>query len=103
MPGDRCRAATCEGLIGAGMERRSPRTALELHAVPTAPGDVIFFDSFVPHASKENRSAEPRRILYLTWNLADDGDRREQYYADKRAAFPPDVERRGDVAYVFRV
>jgi len=42
--------------------------------VPTEPGDVLFFDSFVPHASKPNLTAAARRILYLTYNRASDGD-----------------------------
>ena len=91
-----------EGIIG---EEWTPldESALELHPVRTAPGDVIFFDSFAPHASKPNWTDAPRRLLYLTYNLASDGDRRAQYYADKRAAFPPDIERDGSREYVFRV
>jgi 2-aminoethylphosphonate dioxygenase len=76
---------------------------LALRPVPTAPGDVIFFDSFVPHASKANFTTEPRRVLYLTYNLADHDDQRARYYADKHAAFPPDVDRDGSQTYVFKV
>jgi ectoine hydroxylase-related dioxygenase (phytanoyl-CoA dioxygenase family) len=91
-----------EGLIG---EEWSPlgETGLSLVPVPTAPGDVIFFDSFAPHASKPNLTGSQRRILYLTYNLAQHGDQRERYYADKHAAFPPDIEREAGKAYVFRV
>lgn len=91
-----------EGLIG---EEWSPldENDLALQPVPTAPGDAIFFDSFVPHASKPNFTDAPRRLLYLTYNLASAGDHRAQYYADKRASFPPDVERDGSKGYVFRV
>ena len=91
-----------EGLIG---EEWNPldEDGLDLVPVPTAPGDVIFFDSFAPHASKPNLTAGPRRILYLTYNAAQYGDHGVQYFADKRAAFPPDVERTGDRAYAFRV
>ena len=91
-----------EGLIG---EEWAPLSedALELHPVPTAPGDVIFFDSFAPHASKPNFTDLPRRILYLTYNLASAGDHRAQYYAEKHAAFPPDIEREAGTNYVFRV
>ena len=91
-----------EGLIG---EEWKPldETNLLLHPVPTAPGDVIFFDSFAPHASKPNLTATPRRILYLTYNLASQGDHRSRYYADKHAAFPPDIEREAGRQYVFRV
>lgn len=76
---------------------------LGLVPVPTQPGDVIFFDSFVAHASKPNLTAAPRRVLYLTYNLASDGDHRARYFAEKRAAFPPDIERAAGEVYVFRV
>jgi hypothetical protein len=91
-----------EGLIG---EQWKPldETSVKLTAVPTAPGDVIFFDSFTPHASKPNLTDKSRRILYITYNLARDGDHRARYYADKYAAFPPDVDRDPAQTYVFRV
>ena len=76
---------------------------LNLQPVPTEPGDVIFFDSFVPHASKPNLTDAPRRVLYLTYNLVRDGDQRQRYFADKHAAFPPDVDRDPGKTYVFRV
>jgi 2-aminoethylphosphonate dioxygenase len=91
-----------EGLLGEEWAPL-PEDALVLQAVPTAPGDVVFFDSFVPHASKPNFTAEPRRVLYLTYNLAEHGDQRSPYYADKHASFPPDVDRHGSKAYVFKV
>lgn len=53
--------------------------------VEAAPGDVVVFDSYVPHRSDTNRSDRPRRVLYLTYNAASRGDHRERYYADKRA------------------
>jgi hypothetical protein len=77
--------------------------ALSLHPIPTAPGDVIFFDSFAPHASKPNFTSAPRRLLYLTYNLASHGDQRARYYADKHKSFPPDIEREAGGSYVFRV
>lgn len=91
-----------EGLIG---EQWVPlqEQGLDLQPVPTEPGDVIFFDSFVPHASKPNLTGLPRRILYLTYNLASHGDQRGRYFADKHAAFPPDIDRDGEKTYVFRV
>ena len=45
----------------------------------------------------------PRRILYITYNLASDGDHRERYFADKHASFPPDIDRDREKTYVFRV
>jgi hypothetical protein len=93
------------GLIG---REWTPLTSEEMRhfdfePVPTQPGDVLFFDSYVPHASKPNLSADQRRILYLTYNRSSDGDHRARYYADKRASFPPDIDRRPGVEYRFRV
>jgi hypothetical protein len=91
-----------EGLLGAEWEPLDA-AVLDLRPVPTSPGDVIFFDSFVPHASGPNQTALPRRLLYLTYNLAAHGDQRARYHADKHAAFPPDIERDSSRTYVFRV
>ena len=77
--------------------------AVPMTPVPTIPGDVLFFDSYAPHASKPNLTAEQRRILYVTYNRASDGDQRARYYADKRASFPPDVDRKPGETYKFRV
>ncbi|WP_424140686.1 phytanoyl-CoA dioxygenase family protein [Roseomonas chloroacetimidivorans] len=93
------------GLIG---EEWHPLTAeqmagIALTPVPTEPGDVLFFDSYAPHASKPNLTAEARRVLYLTYNLAASGDHRARYFAQKRASFPPDVERLPGTSYKFRV
>ena len=77
--------------------------SFSLISVPTEPGDVLFFDSYAPHASKPNLTDKARRILYLTYNLAADGDHRARYYAEKRANFPPDIERAPGAEYRFRV
>ena len=61
--------------------------AMEWSPVPMEPGDVLFFSSYAPHMSPPNQSDSPRRAVYLTYNAAEEGDFREQYYADKRAAF----------------
>lgn len=67
----------------------APETAATMGwvAVPTAPGDILLFGSYIPHKSPSNRSDRPRRIIYLTYNANSQGDWREQYYADKRHAF----------------
>ncbi|MDH3977110.1 MAG: phytanoyl-CoA dioxygenase family protein [Gammaproteobacteria bacterium] len=57
------------------------------------PGDVVFFECYVPHGSPANESDKGRRNLYLTFNRASDGDLRARYYADKWEAYPPnDIE-----------
>ena len=95
-------APRAHALIGAEWTPLS-EDELGLVAVPTEPGDVIFFDSFVPHASKPNLTDGSRRVLYLTYNRADAGDHRRRYFDEKRAAFPPDIERKPGANYVFRV
>jgi hypothetical protein len=93
------------GMLGA---KWKPLTAEELQGVefapyPMHPGDVAFFDCFVPHQSKPNLTDRQRRNLYLTFNRASDGDRREQYFADKRKSYPPDNEREPGKSYSFKV
>ena len=70
---------------------------------PTKPGDVVFFDSYAPHSSQPNLTNQRRRLLYVTYGKKSDGDRRAQYYADKRKSYPPDCERERGKQYVFRV
>ena len=67
--------------------------------IETAPGDVVIFDSYVPHRSAANYSDVSRRALYATYNKASEGDFRQRYFMKKRRAFPPDVEREKGVAY----
>jgi ectoine hydroxylase-related dioxygenase (phytanoyl-CoA dioxygenase family) len=94
-----------KGLIG---ERWKPLTGDQLAGIdfvkyPMAPGDVAFFDCFVPHQSKPNMTAKQRRNLYLTYNRASEGEHRQKYFADKRASFPPDLEREPGKTYSFKV
>lgn len=97
--------ARIAGLIGEEWAPLTPEQlgSLSLVPVPTEPGDVLFFDSYAPHASQPNFTDAQRRILYLTYNAASDGDHRRRYYDDKRASFPPDVEREAGKTYKFRV
>ena len=47
------------------------------------PGDIAVFSGYTPHRSGPNRSAESRRLLYLSYNAASDGgDQREAHYAE---------------------
>ena len=94
-----------KGLIGRKWKplQGDELKGIEFRNYPMAPGDVAFFDCFVPHESKPNLTDEPRRNLYLTYNRLGDGDHREKYFADKRKSFPPDNEREPGKQYVFRV
>jgi len=93
------------GLIGEEWAPLTPEqmASFALVCVPSEPGDVLFFDSYAPHASKPNRTDSDRRILYITYNAEAHGDHRALYFAEKRANFPPDVEREPGKAYRFRV
>lgn len=80
-----------------------PSPGIEYEAMPTAAGDAVVFDSFVPHRSMPNGTDTARRVLYVTYNAEASGDHRAQYYADKRRNFPPDCERDPEKTYAFRV
>lgn len=71
--------------------------------VPTKPGDVIYFDSYTPHGSEPNMSDKTRRVYFATYSRLSDGNFLEQYYADKRKTYPPDIEREAGKEYKFRV
>ncbi len=76
---------------------------IEFQSCPMEPGDVAFFDCFVPHQSKPNLTREARRNIYLTFNRMRDGNWREKYFADKRKSYPPDNEREAGKKYEFKV
>ncbi len=94
-----------DGLIGEMWKPLSESDIADLHfeKLPTDPGDVVFFDSFAPHRSAPNLSTLRRRILYVTYGLAEHGDHRERYFAEKRANFPPDIEREPGKNYAYKV
>jgi ectoine hydroxylase-related dioxygenase (phytanoyl-CoA dioxygenase family) len=50
-------------------------------------GDVVLFDSFVPHYSPVNGGQRSRRALFFTCNRAAEGDHYESYYRKKRAEY----------------
>jgi ectoine hydroxylase-related dioxygenase (phytanoyl-CoA dioxygenase family) len=93
------------GLIGDEWTPLSEQDTsnMEFVSVETEPGDAVFFDSFAPHKSAPNLTDRARRVLYITYNAASEGDHLEQYYADKRQSYPPDIEREAGRDYVFRV
>lgn len=94
-----------EGLIGPLWEPLPEDMCQQMEWIPVdcEPGDAVFFDSFAPHRSEPNLSNDARRILYITYNRASEGDQRRQYYDDKRASYPPDVEREDGKDYSYKV
>ncbi|MBT3239043.1 MAG: phytanoyl-CoA dioxygenase family protein [Rhodospirillaceae bacterium] len=67
------------------------------------PGDVIFFDAYVPHGSPPNTGSRSRRNIFLTFNRESDGDMREKYYQDKWANYAPNQSAEARTDDSFRV
>ena len=82
------------GAIAASEESKRNWVPLE-----TKRGDIVFFDSYVPHRSGPNQSSSARRALYVTYNPLSQGDTRDRYFQEKRKHFPPDCERIAGVDY----
>jgi len=90
-----------DGYHGSGLLPQAPDGTLDpawsaarrWKPIEMAAGDVLIFDSFVPHRSGLNRSDRPRRALYVTYNRASEGSLRSAYFHHKRAHFPPECER----------
>ena len=94
-----------KGLIGP-MGSEIPKDVcdkLTWELVTMEPGDLIFFDSYAPHRSEPNMTTSTRRVIYLTYNKASEGDFREQYYIDKRKSYPPDIEREVGKDYAYKI
>jgi ectoine hydroxylase-related dioxygenase (phytanoyl-CoA dioxygenase family) len=94
-----------QGLLG---EKWAPLTdadtgEVSYTAVHCQPGDAVFFDSYAPHRSQPNHTEHARRVLYITYNKASEGDHRDAYYADKHRNYPPDIERDPNTDYSFKV
>ena len=56
---------------------------LDFIAHPTEFGDILLFNSYVPHMSGVNKLNTPRRVLYITYNDLREGNLRNSYYKHK--------------------
>ena len=63
--------------------------SLDMLELNLRPGDLLLFDSFVPHGSGPNPSSSIRRVLFSTYNAADFGDHRTSYFKLKEISAPP--------------
>jgi len=75
----------------------------EMKPIETKAGDIILFNSYVPHGSDANRSEKRRCNIYLTYNKISDGDYRMKYFSEKRKNYPPNNERDPNQEYSFKV
>jgi 2-aminoethylphosphonate dioxygenase len=69
----------------AGVIDPEVEDTMEFETVNVSPGDLVLFDSYLPHRSGPNTSStEWRRAAYLTFNkLSDGGDCHSSYYKAK--------------------
>lgn len=83
--------------------REDQLAGIRFDHVPTRAGDVLLFDSLVPHRSEPNLSDRTRWVYYATYNAASQGDHWDAYHAHKHASYPPDIDRQAGREYVYRV
>lgn len=86
---------------GLGQLQKDFEENLVWSITETGPRDILFFDSFVPHRSFENKTENPRRIFYFTFNSSSYGDLYDRYLKKKRIEFPPDIERENKKVKLF--
>ena len=72
---------------GAGCIHPDLVAGFEWQPVEVPAGSTLWFHSRTPHRSGPNASAASRRALYPTYNARAEGDRRAEYYLEKRAQF----------------
>lgn len=60
---------------------------LRWQAIEASPGDVVIFDSYVPHYSEKNLSTKSRRAMFYTFNAEHFGDFYNDYYDMKHRDF----------------
>ncbi|PKQ77422.1 hypothetical protein CJP16_12350 [Aeromonas sobria] len=59
------------------------QAALQWEAIGGQAGDLLVFNSFIPHFSHMNTSKQNRRVIYLTFNLLIEGEHYQHYYRKK--------------------
>ena len=60
---------------------------IQWQPVEAKPGDVVIFDSYVPHYSEKNASDKSRRAMFYTFNAQHFGDFYDEYYDMKHREF----------------
>ena len=65
----------------------------DFHGMNTDVGDVIAFDSLIPHMSETNNSSLRRVVLFFTYIHSHNGDQYTNYHNDKFKAVHPDISK----------
>lgn len=83
-----------KGIIGTGKNGRiSPDIykKYKWESMECNPGDIVIFDSYVPHYSEPNASENSRRAIFISFKkTTTPGFSREEYYQNKRIQYPPE-------------
>lgn len=79
--------ATYQGGSNNGRIVKHLEEQLQWQPVYAKAGDIILFNSYIPHRSAINCSNATRRAFFFTFNLLSDGELYETYYQTKRADF----------------
>ena len=79
--------ATYQGGSNNGRIVQHLEDQLQWQAVYAQAGDIVLFNSYIPHRSAVNLSNATRRAFFFTFNLLTDGELYETYYQSKRADF----------------
>ncbi|KAI8611540.1 hypothetical protein BC830DRAFT_649425 [Chytriomyces sp. MP71] len=66
-----------------GAVHKEAEDALEFEEVCVEAGEVVLFDSWIPHRAGRNGSADSRRAAFLTYNCKSAGNFHARYYAMK--------------------
>ena len=70
-----------------GNIRQEVSDKIRWNTVPARKGDVVLFDSYVPHYSEKNDSEKTRRAMFFTFNAKEVGNFYKAYYGMKRSEF----------------
>jgi ectoine hydroxylase-related dioxygenase (phytanoyl-CoA dioxygenase family) len=79
--------ATYQGGSNNGRIVKHLEDQLQWQPVYAQAGDIVLFNSYIPHRSAVNLSNATRRAFFFTFNLQADGELYETYYQSKRADF----------------
>ena len=75
---------TYSGGLNNGRIFQNYEQQMQWQDVCTQPGDLLLFNSYIPHQSAINNSTRTRRAFFFTFNLQADGDHYQEYYRVKR-------------------
>ena len=95
----------CYKLISQEMKPLKIKQLYKPNFIPTElnVGDVVFFNSYIPHRSGPNLSNRDRCQIYVTYNKKNLGNLRDKYFSEKRKQYPPNNERDAINEYKYKV